>query len=108
MRPPDLAGIRARVLLIRRRYDRMVPFEVLGTLGAAVLGCPFGFLAARNVVAHRLLHLLARRSLDTVLPPYANLRLHYLAGAGLRVSPASTEPSRPCGRKMMNSTSKVP
>ena len=28
MRPPDLAGIRARVLLIRGRYDRMVPFEV--------------------------------------------------------------------------------
>src|SRR6266403_1918690 len=26
--PPDLAGIRARVLLIRGRYDRMVPFEV--------------------------------------------------------------------------------
>ena len=28
MRPPDLAGIRARVLLIRGRYNRMVPFEV--------------------------------------------------------------------------------
>jgi hypothetical protein len=28
VRPPDLAGIRARVLLIRGRYDRMVPFEV--------------------------------------------------------------------------------
>ena len=28
MRPPDLAGIRARVLLIRGRYDRIVPFEV--------------------------------------------------------------------------------
>jgi len=28
MRSPDLAGIRARVLLIRGRYDRMVPFEV--------------------------------------------------------------------------------
>ena len=37
MRPPDLAGIRARVLLIRGRYYRMVPFEVLGTLGAARL-----------------------------------------------------------------------
>jgi 2-hydroxy-6-oxonona-2,4-dienedioate hydrolase len=28
VRPPDLAGIRAHVLLIRGRYDRMVPFEV--------------------------------------------------------------------------------
>jgi pimeloyl-ACP methyl ester carboxylesterase len=28
VRPPDLAGIRTRVLLIRGRYDRMVPFEV--------------------------------------------------------------------------------
>ena len=28
MRPPGLAGIRARVLLIRGRYDWMVPFEV--------------------------------------------------------------------------------
>jgi hypothetical protein len=28
MRPPDLAGIRARVLLIRGRYDWMVPVEV--------------------------------------------------------------------------------
>ena len=28
MSAPDLAGIRARVLLIRGRYDRMVPVEV--------------------------------------------------------------------------------
>ena len=28
MRPPDLSGIQAPVLLIRGRYDRMVPFEV--------------------------------------------------------------------------------
>jgi pimeloyl-ACP methyl ester carboxylesterase len=28
VRPPDLPGIRARVLLIRGRYDRMVPVEV--------------------------------------------------------------------------------
>ena len=28
MRPPDLAGIRARVLLIRGRYDWVVPVEV--------------------------------------------------------------------------------
>src|SRR5258705_3546741 len=38
----------------------------LGTLLAAILGIPFGFLAARNVVANRLIHFLSRRSLDTL------------------------------------------
>ncbi len=37
-----------------------------GTFLASLLSLPFGFLAARNVVANRLLHLLTRRSLDTV------------------------------------------
>ena len=39
---------------------------LLGTLTAAVLALPAAFLAARNVVANRLLHVLARRSLDTI------------------------------------------
>ena len=39
---------------------------LLGTLVAAVLAFPLGFLAAKNVVANRVLHFLARRSLDTV------------------------------------------
>ena len=38
MRPPDLAGIRARVLLIRGRYDRMVPFEISIAILNHVLG----------------------------------------------------------------------
>ncbi len=37
-----------------------------GTVLAALLALPFGFLAARNVMANRLLHILTRRSLDTV------------------------------------------
>jgi phosphonate transport system permease protein len=37
-----------------------------GTVLAAVLALPFGFLAARNVMANRILHILTRRSLDTV------------------------------------------
>jgi phosphonate transport system permease protein len=37
-----------------------------GTVLAAVLSLPLGFLAARNVVANRLLHMLTRRSLDTI------------------------------------------
>ena len=38
----------------------------LGTMVAALLGIPLGFLAAKNIVANRILHFLARRSLDTV------------------------------------------
>lgn len=38
----------------------------LGTSVAAVLAVPFGFLAARNVVANRALHFITRRTLDAV------------------------------------------
>jgi phosphonate transport system permease protein len=38
----------------------------LGTLAAAILAFPFGFLAARNVVPNWLMHLLSRRFLDTI------------------------------------------
>jgi phosphonate transport system permease protein len=37
-----------------------------GTVLAALLSLPLGFLAARNVVANRLVHVLTRRSLDTI------------------------------------------
>ena len=38
----------------------------LGTALASVFAFPLGFVAARNVVANRILHLLARRTLDTI------------------------------------------
>jgi phosphonate transport system permease protein len=38
----------------------------LGTSAAAVVALPLGFLAARNVVAGRVLHFLTRRAMDTV------------------------------------------
>jgi phosphonate transport system permease protein len=38
----------------------------LGTLGAAVLAFPFGFLAASNVVPNWLVHILTRRCFDTI------------------------------------------
>lgn len=38
----------------------------LGTVVAAILAVPLGFLAARNIVANRIVHILARRGLDTV------------------------------------------
>ncbi len=39
---------------------------LLGTSAAAVFAFPFGFLAAKNVLANRVLHVLARRGLDTI------------------------------------------
>ncbi len=39
---------------------------LLGTLTAAVFAIPLGFLAAKNIVASRVVHFLARRSMDTV------------------------------------------
>jgi phosphonate transport system permease protein len=38
----------------------------LGTMGGAILAFPMAFLAARNVVANRIVHFLSRRWLDTV------------------------------------------
>jgi phosphonate transport system permease protein len=38
----------------------------LGTLLAAILALPAGMLAAKNVVANRILHFFIRRSLDTI------------------------------------------
>lgn len=38
----------------------------LGTLGAAVLALPAGMLAAKNVVANRIVHLAGRRFLDSI------------------------------------------
>ena len=38
----------------------------LGTLGGALLALPVSLLAARNVVANRIVHILTRRGLDTI------------------------------------------
>jgi phosphonate transport system permease protein len=43
-----------------------VAISLLGTLGAALLAVPLALLAAKNVTTARLLHFLARRSLDTI------------------------------------------
>ena len=65
MLPPD-PGTWARVLLYLDALGQTLAIALLGTLLGAALGCPFGFLAARNVVANRLVRILTRRSLDTV------------------------------------------
>jgi phosphonate transport system permease protein len=65
MLPPDPESW-ARVLLYLGALGQTLAIAFLGTMLGAVIGCPFGLLAARNVVANRLIHLLTRRSLDSV------------------------------------------
>ena len=63
MLPPSAEG---HFLLYLDALGQTLSIAFLGTLLAAILAVPFGFLAARTVVANRILHVLARRSLDTV------------------------------------------
>jgi len=63
--PPDPESW-ARVLLYLGALGQTLAIAFLGTMLGAALGFPFGLLAARNVVANRLIRLLTRRSLDTV------------------------------------------
>lgn len=63
---PPSAGSWSRILLLLHGLGETLAIAFLGTLAAAILAFPFGFLAARNVVAHRLLHFLTRRGLDTI------------------------------------------
>jgi phosphonate transport system permease protein len=63
MLPPTAHG---HFWLYLGALGQTLSIALLGTLLAAVFALPFGFLAARNVVANRLLHLLTRRGLDTV------------------------------------------
>jgi phosphonate transport system permease protein len=65
MLPPD-PGSLARAMLFVKALFETIAIAFLGTILAAILAFPLGFIAARNVVANRLVHFLARRSLDTV------------------------------------------
>lgn len=65
MLPPD-PGSWARALIFVQALFETIAIAFLGTILAATLALPLGFVAARNVVANRILHFLARRSLDTV------------------------------------------
>jgi phosphonate transport system permease protein len=65
MFPPDPQSW-SRFLLYLEALGQTLAIAFSGTLLAAIIGCPFGFLAARNVVASRLVHFLSRRSLDTL------------------------------------------
>jgi phosphonate transport system permease protein len=65
MLPPN-PGDWAHVWLYVMSLLQTVAISLLGTLCAAVLAIPLGLLAARNVVAARMLRFLTRRSLDTI------------------------------------------
>lgn len=65
MLPPDPETLE-RALLLTRSLIETVCIAFLGTLLAAIIAFPLGFLAARNVVSLRLPQFMMRRSLDTV------------------------------------------
>ncbi|KRE00740.1 phosphonate ABC transporter permease [Bosea sp. Root670] len=65
MLPPD-PGSWARAIIFVKALFETIAIAFLGTVLAAMLALPLGFIAARNVVANRIVHFLARRSLDTV------------------------------------------
>lgn len=63
---PPSPGTWPRFWLFLNGLGETLAIAFLGTLIAAILAFPFGFLAARNVVPARLFQLLTRRFLDTV------------------------------------------
>lgn len=65
MVPPDF-GTTAKLLLWLHALAETVAIAVLGTLGAAVLAFPIGFLAARNVIPSAIFRFGLRRGLDTL------------------------------------------
>ncbi|CAH1657907.1 Phosphonate ABC transporter, permease protein PhnE [Hyphomicrobiales bacterium] len=65
MLPPD-PGSWARAVIFVQALFETIAIAFLGTVLAAILALPLGFIAARNVVANRVVHFLARRSLDTI------------------------------------------
>jgi len=65
MLPPN-PGSWAEVLKYLHALGETVSIAFLGTLGGALLALPVSLLAARNVVASRIVHILTRRGLDTI------------------------------------------
>jgi len=63
---PPSAGTWTRFWLFLHSLGETVAIALIGTLAAATLAFPFGFLAAKNVVAQRVLHFFTRRFLDTI------------------------------------------
>ncbi|MCX7380970.1 MAG: phosphonate ABC transporter, permease protein PhnE [Alphaproteobacteria bacterium] len=56
----------SRFFIYLEALGQTLAIAFLGTMTAAVFAIPLGFLAARNIVANRIVHFFARRLLDTV------------------------------------------
>ncbi len=65
MTPPN-PGSWARFILYVNALGETLAISFLGTLGAAIIAFPIGFLAARNVTPNWFLRLFLRRSMDTL------------------------------------------
>jgi phosphonate transport system permease protein len=65
MLPPDTGGW-AKFLVYVHALAETIAIALLGTLAAALLAFPAGLIAARNVVASRIVHFASRRILDCV------------------------------------------
>lgn len=65
MLPPDPGSFARAVIFVKALFET-IAIAFLGTILAAILAFPLGFLAAKNVVANSIVHFLARRSMDTV------------------------------------------
>lgn len=65
MLPPDPGSLARATLFVKALFET-IAIAFLGTVLAAILAFPLGFIAAKNVIANRIVHFLARRSLDTV------------------------------------------
>ena len=65
MMPPN-PGTFSRFLVYLDALGQTLAIAFLGTITGALFAIPLGFLAARNIVTNRVVHFLARRSLDTV------------------------------------------
>jgi phosphonate transport system permease protein len=63
---PPHTGTWSKFLVYAHALAETVAIALLGTLSAAVLALPLGFLAAKNVVPQAVLHFLSRRFLDTI------------------------------------------
>ena len=63
---PPAAGTWSRFWLFLHSLGETLAISLLGTLFAAILAFPFGFLAARNVLPVTLVRLTFRRFLDTM------------------------------------------
>ncbi|MBN9454176.1 MAG: phosphonate ABC transporter, permease protein PhnE [Bosea sp.] len=65
MLPPDPGSFARAVIFVKALFET-IAIAFLGTVLAALFALPLGFIAARNVIANRVVHFLARRSLDTM------------------------------------------